>query len=66
MTKRIAILVMALGMSVGFVKRATVAWARPQDNKMQSDDKMKDDKMKGDKMKDDKMDGQDKMDHPQQ
>ena len=56
MTRRIAILVMAMGMSLGLAKRVTtIALARPQDDKMHSDDKMKDDKMAGDKMAGDKM-----------
>jgi pentapeptide MXKDX repeat protein len=55
MTKRIAILVMAIGMSLGLANRVTtIALARPQDDKMQSDDKMKNDKMKDDKMAGDK------------
>ena len=55
MTKRIAILVMAMGMSMGLVNTvATTALAQPQDDKMKSDDKMKDDKMKDDKMAGDK------------
>ena len=59
MTKRIGILVMAMGMSLGLANRVTtIALAQPQDDKMQSDDKMKDDKMKDDKMKDDKMEEQ--------
>ena len=78
MTKRIAILVMAMGMSMGLANRlTTVALAQPQDEKMQSDEKMKDDKMAGDKMagdtgdkkgkkksnKIDKMSQDDKMSH---
>jgi pentapeptide MXKDX repeat protein len=55
MTKRIAILVMAMGMSMGLANRVTtIALAQSQDGKMQSDDKMKDDKMAGDKMAGDK------------
>jgi hypothetical protein len=55
MTKRIAILVMAMGMSVGLANRVTtISLAQSQDEKMQSDDKMKDDKMAGDKMAGDK------------
>jgi len=55
MTKRIAILVMAMGMSLGLANRVTkVGLAQPQDDKMQSDDKMKDDKMKDDKMEEQK------------
>jgi pentapeptide MXKDX repeat protein len=60
MTRRIAVLVMAMGMSLGIATRmATVAYASPQDDKM-AGDKMKENKMKDDKMKDDKIDG-DKM-----
>jgi hypothetical protein len=55
MTKRMAILVMAMGMSMGLANRVTtIALAQSQDEKMQSDDKMKDDKMKDDKMAGDK------------
>ena len=37
MTKRIAILVMAMGMSMGLANRlTTVALAQPQDDKMQA------------------------------
>ena len=51
MTKRIAVLVMAVGMSTGLANRATtIALAQSHD----------------DKMKDDKMKDQDKMDHPNQ
>jgi hypothetical protein len=56
MNKRIAILVMAMGMCMGLVNRVTpIALAQPQDEKTQSDGKMKDDKMKDDKMAGDKM-----------
>ncbi len=45
MTKRVAILVMAMGMSMGLAYRVTtIALAQPQDDKMK-DDKMKDDTM---------------------
>jgi hypothetical protein len=59
MTKRIAILLMSIGMSIGLASRVTaLALAQTQGDKMQSDDKMKDDKMQGDdKMKDGKMAG---------
>jgi pentapeptide MXKDX repeat protein len=51
MTRRIAILVTAIGMSIGLASRVTTnALAQPQDEKVRSDDKMKDDKMAGDKM----------------
>jgi hypothetical protein len=52
MTKRIAILVMAMCMVMGLAKRVTaVTLAQSHDDKMQSDDKMKDDgKMAGDQM----------------
>jgi hypothetical protein len=70
MTKKIAILVMAMGMSVGLASHAPIALAQPQDDKMQSDSKMQgDDKMQSDakmqgdeKMKDDSMAGG-KMEH---
>jgi pentapeptide MXKDX repeat protein len=56
MTKRIAILVMAMAICMGLANRVTtVALAQPQDDKMQSGDKMKDEKMKDDKMAGDKM-----------
>ncbi len=55
MTKRIATLVMAMGMCMGLANSVTtVALAQSQDE-TQSDDKMKDDKMAGDKMKHHKM-----------
>jgi pentapeptide MXKDX repeat protein len=55
MTKRIAILVMAMGMCLGLANRVTtIALAQPQDDKM-ANDKMKDDKMKDEKMAGDKM-----------
>jgi len=58
MTKRIAILVLGVAMSVGLALRAnTLSMANPQDDKMESQDKGK---MKTDKM--DKMDKNDKMD----
>ena len=61
MTKRIAILVLGVAMSVGLALRAnTLSVAHPQDDKMESQDKGK---MKTDKMdKMDKMDKNDKMD----
>ena len=63
MTKRIAILVIAMGMSIGLANRVTtIALAQPQDDKMQSDGNMKDDKMKDDKMAGGKMGKMDKMD----
>jgi pentapeptide MXKDX repeat protein len=75
MTKRIAILVMTMGMWLGLANRATtIALAQSQDDKMK-DDKMAGDKMgshdkmskktkkhKKEKMSNDKMDHTDKMD----
>jgi len=65
MTKRIAILAMAICMSVVLGNKVTgVALAQSQDNKMQSGDKMKDEKMAShDKMakKKSKMHKKDKM-----
>ena len=57
MTKRIAILVLGVAMSMGLALRAnTLSMANPQDDKMESQDKGK---MKTDKM--DKMDKKDGM-----
>jgi len=79
MKRRIAMLVLVMGMCWGLADRATTqALAMPQDDKMQSGDKMKDDKMAGDKMakkkskmhkkdkmnKMDKKESKDKMDQP--
>ncbi|HYK90118.1 MAG TPA: hypothetical protein VE398_15190 [Acidobacteriota bacterium] len=70
MRKQIAALVLAAGMCLGLASRLTVAaMPAPQDDKMQSQDKMKDEKMKdskmtGDKMKDEKM-KKDKMEDKQ-
>jgi pentapeptide MXKDX repeat protein len=56
MKKRIAVLVLAMGLWAGLASRVTaVAFAQPQDDTMQSGDKMKDEQMKGDKMGGDKM-----------
>lgn len=77
MTKRLAILLLAVGMCMGLAKNiTTISFAKPQDDKMQGQDKgkMDDSKMSGDKMdhkgkkkkskkhKKDKMDKMDKMD----
>ena len=56
MKKGIAMLALAMGLCWGFANRATtLALTMPQDDKMQSGDKMKDEKMKDDKMAGDKM-----------
>lgn len=76
MTKRLAILVLAVGMCMGLATQVTTySIAQPQDDKMQGQDKgkMDDSKMSGDKMdhkdkkkskkhKKDKMDKMHKMD----
>ena len=73
MKKRIAILVMAMGMCLTLANRATMALSPPQDERMQSQDqKMSGDKdkmgtgkmakKKTKKHKKDKMDKMDKMD----
>jgi len=50
MKRQIAMLVLAVGMCWGLASRATtVSLALPQDDKMQSGDKMKDEKMARDK-----------------
>ena len=57
MKKRIAVLVLAMGMCLGLATRVTnVSLAQPRDDKMQDQDKMKDNKMN-----DGKMDHKDKM-----
>ena len=76
MTKGIAILVMVMGMSIGFASRVTrVTLAQAQDDKMQGDEKMdrngeamkkKNKSSKKDSMSHDKMGDDDKMGHPQQ
>ena len=56
MRKRIAVVVLAVGMCGGLATGLTMeAMSAPQDDKMQSHDKMKDEKMKDEKMKDEKM-----------
>ncbi len=70
MKKQIAVLVLAVGMCGVLANGLTMAaQSAPQDEKMQSQDKMKDEKMKdgkmtGDKMKDEKM-KKDKMEDKQ-
>lgn len=78
MKKKIAMLVLTMGIGLGLANRATtIAFARPQDDKMKDDnmaghhktgkkDKMhKKEKKSHHKMKGDQMKEQDKMDHPQ-
>lgn len=79
MKRSVALLLLAMGLCWGLANRSTTfALTGPQDDKMQSGDKMKDDKMAADKMakkkskmhKKDKMnkmekkEGKDKMDAP--
>lgn len=56
MREQFAVLVLAAGMWVGLANGVSgAATSAPQDEKMQSRDKMKDDKMKGSKMAGDRM-----------
>ena len=51
MKKRLAILVLMMGMCMGLASQlTTTSIARPQDDKMQGQDKMNDNKMSGGKM----------------